>query len=75
MKLVLVADPMCSWCYGFGKEMTTLQQRHPEMQLEIVLGGLRASATDVLDEAGKRFRLSHWAKVEQTTVCPSIAKA
>ncbi len=70
MKLVLVADPMCSWCYGFGKEMTALQQRHPELSLEIVLGGLRAGATDVLDEDGKRFRLTHWAKVEQASGLP-----
>ena len=26
MKLVYVADPMCSWCYGFGKEMTELDR-------------------------------------------------
>ncbi|EPE97388.1 DsbA family protein [Rhizobium grahamii] len=70
MKLVLVADPMCSWCYGFGKEMTALQERHPEMSLEIVVGGLRAGATDVLDDAGKRFRLEHWARVEQASGLP-----
>lgn len=70
MKLVLVADPMCSWCYGFGKEMTSLQERHPEISLEIVVGGLRAGATDVLDEAGKQFRLEHWARVEQASGLP-----
>ena len=70
MKLVLVADPMCSWCYGFGKEMTALRERRPELPLEIVLGGLRTGATDVLDDAGKRFRLEHWAKVEQASGLP-----
>ncbi|CDM58939.1 MULTISPECIES: DsbA family protein [Rhizobium] len=70
MKLVMVADPMCSWCYGFGKEMTALQQRHPEISLAIIVGGLRAGATDVLDEAGKRFRLEHWARVEQASGLP-----
>jgi putative protein-disulfide isomerase len=70
MRLVLVADPMCSWCYGFGKEMTALQERHPEMTLEIVVGGLRAGGTEVLDDAGKRFRLEHWAKVEELSGLP-----
>lgn len=70
MKLVLVADPMCSWCYGFAKEMTSLQARHPEMSLDIVVGGLRAGATDILDEAGKRLRLEHWARVEQASGLP-----
>jgi len=70
MKLTLVADPMCSWCYGFGKEMTSLLERRPEIELELVMGGLTAHATDILDEAGKRFRLSHWEKVEQQTGLP-----
>jgi putative protein-disulfide isomerase len=70
MKLIFVGDPMCSWCYGFGKEMTALAKLHPEMQLEIVLGGLRAGATDVLDDAGKKFRLSHWARVEEASGLP-----
>jgi putative protein-disulfide isomerase len=24
MKFILVADPMCSWCYGFSQEMKTI---------------------------------------------------
>lgn len=70
MKFVLVADPMCSWCYGFGKEMTALVDRYPDISLEIVVGGLRAGATDVLDESGKRFRLEHWARVEEASGLP-----
>ncbi len=70
MKLVLVADPMCSWCYGFGKEMTLLRENHPELPLEIVVGGLRAGGTEVLDDAGKRFRLDHWARVEELSGLP-----
>ena len=70
MKLIYVADPMCSWCYGFGKEMTALHERHPELSLQIIVGGLRAGATDVLDEDGKQFRLHHWARVEQLSGLP-----
>ncbi|MDQ0323913.1 putative protein-disulfide isomerase [Pararhizobium capsulatum DSM 1112] len=70
MELVLAADPMCSWCYGFGKEMELLLQRRPDASLRIVLGGLRAGATDVLDDAGKQFRLHHWAMVEEVSGVP-----
>jgi putative protein-disulfide isomerase len=70
MELVLVADPMCSWCYGFGKQMALLLERHPGFSLKIVLGGLRAGGTDILDDAGKRFRLHHWAKVEEASGVP-----
>jgi putative protein-disulfide isomerase len=70
MKLLYVGDPMCSWCYGFGKEMTALMAMHPALELDIIVGGLRAGATDVLDQAGKEFRLMHWARVEAASGLP-----
>jgi putative protein-disulfide isomerase len=70
MELVLAADPMCSWCYGFGKQIGLLLDRRPDLSLKIILGGLRAGATDVLDEAGKQFRLHHWGKVEAASGVP-----
>ncbi len=70
MKLVYVGDPMCSWCYGFGKELTALLQQHPELPLQIIVGGVRAGATDVLDDSGKQFRLGHWARVEENSGLP-----
>lgn len=70
MKLIYVGDPMCSWCYGFGKEMTELMAMHPELPLDIVVGGVRAGATDVLDDDGKQFRLAHWERVERNSGLP-----
>jgi len=65
MKLIFVGDPMCSWCYGFGKEMTAIVENMPELDVQIVVGGMTAGSTQVLDDAGKQFRLTHWARVEQ----------
>jgi putative protein-disulfide isomerase len=70
MKLIFVGDPMCSWCYGFGKELSALVALHPELELQIVVGGVRAGATDLLDDAGKQFRLAHWARVEANSGLP-----
>lgn len=70
MKLVFAGDPMCSWCYGFGKELTALTALHPELPLHILVGGVRAGATDILDDAGKQFRLGHWARVEEASGLP-----
>lgn len=75
MKLVFAGDPMCSWCYGFGKELSTLVDRHPELQLTILVGGVRAGATDLLDDTGKQFRLEHWARVEENSGLPFNRKA
>lgn len=70
MKLVYVGDPMCSWCYGFGKELTQLLGRHLALRLDIVVGGLRAGGTEILDDAAKQFRLQHWARVEAASGLP-----
>jgi putative protein-disulfide isomerase len=70
MKLIYVGDPMCSWCYGFGKELSALTARRPELPLEILVGGVRAGATDLLDDSGKQFRLGHWALVEENSGLP-----
>jgi putative protein-disulfide isomerase len=70
MRLIFAGDPMCSWCYGFGKELTELMSRHPKLPLQILVGGVRAGATDLLDESGKQFRLAHWARVEQASGLP-----
>ncbi len=70
MKLIYVGDPMCSWCYGFGKEMTALKAMHPKLGMEIVLGGLRAGGTELLTNEGKQFRLMHWARVEAVSGLP-----
>lgn len=70
MKLVFAGDPMCSWCYGFGKELSALAALHPGLPLQILVGGVRAGATDLLDDDGKQFRLGHWARVEQASGLP-----
>lgn len=70
MRLIFVGDPMCSWCYGFGKQLSEVLASEPDLPLHIVLGGLRAGGTELLDDAGKRFRLTHWARVEAASGLP-----
>ena len=70
MKLILVADPMCSWCYGFGKEVTALRQALPTLALEVVVGGLRPGETAVMPRAQRVARLEHWSRVEAASGLP-----
>ncbi|MHA6204858.1 DsbA family protein [Dyella soli] len=70
MKLVLVADPMCSWCYGFGKEVTELQQAAPGLELRVVVGGLRPGETAVMPRHQRLARLEHWSRVEAASGLP-----
>ena len=68
--LIYVADPMCSWCYGFGPELNVVLDALPEARLDIVLGGLRAYNTEAMDEGKKATILMHWAHVEQASGLP-----
>ncbi|MGJ7497294.1 DsbA family protein [Variovorax sp. RT4R15] len=70
MKLIFVADPMCSWCYGFAKEMSLLHAHHPSLPIEIRVGGVGAGETRVLSDEMKRFRLGHWSRVETVSGLP-----
>lgn len=68
--LIYIADPMCSWCYGFGPELSAVLNGLPEMKLEVVVGGLRAHNTAVMDETLKATLLAHWRHVEEATGLP-----
>ena len=61
--LIYVGDPMCSWCYGFGVPLGQLLARFPEVPVQLVLGGLRAYNTQVMDAALKDKLRNAWAEV------------
>ncbi len=75
MNLIYIADPMCSWCYGFGKELSALMTDSPDMEVRIVVGGLRAGNTKVMDEAMKTYMLSHWTRVAAASGLPFLHEA
>lgn len=68
--LIYIADPMCSWCYGFGPELLTLLQGLPETPVELVVGGLRAYNKEVMSDELKTTLLSHWKHVEEASGLP-----
>jgi putative protein-disulfide isomerase len=40
MQLVYVLDAYCGWSYGFARTMAAVADRHPELPVEAVSGGL-----------------------------------
>lgn len=68
--LIYVADPMCSWCYGFGPQMSELLARFPEEDLLLVMGGLRAYNTAVMDAELKSHLRHHWEEVARRSGLP-----
>lgn len=68
--LIYIADPMCSWCYGFGPQLSTLVTGLPEISIEIVTGGLRAYNRQVMDTQLKTSLRMNWQLVEKRTSLP-----
>jgi putative protein-disulfide isomerase len=69
-KFLYIADPMCSWCYGFSLELSKLLETLPDAEVDIVLGGLRAYNTEVMDDDTRQMILSHWQKVADVSCLP-----
>lgn len=65
--LIYIADPMCSWCYGFAPELATLRQGIPELPLQIIVGGLRAYNKKVIDDDLRTTLKTHWKHVAEAS--------
>jgi putative protein-disulfide isomerase len=68
--LVYFADPMCSWCYGFGPELDALMQQRPGLRVDVVMGGLRAYNTETLTPEFRRSTAEHWSHVARESGLP-----
>ncbi|RCS57465.1 DsbA family protein [Parvibium lacunae] len=70
---IYIADPMCSWCYGFGPQLSRFMAQFPDAQIDVMVGGLRAYATAPLSAAARVEIRSHWDRVETQTGLPFCA--
>ena len=70
MHLLYLADPLCSWCYGFGPELTKLLERHPDTRLDLVMGGLRPYNTQPTTPEFKAMLREHWRHVATASGLP-----
>jgi putative protein-disulfide isomerase len=69
-RLVYVGDPMCSWCYGFGPQLSALLAAHPDAGVEMVTGGLRAYNTNPMTDEFREMLRGHWKGVEKMSGLP-----
>lgn len=63
LSILYVGDPMCSWCYGFGVPLAQLRTQFPDVPVHLMLGGLRAYNTTVMDAVMKDKIRQHWLDV------------
>jgi putative protein-disulfide isomerase len=66
-----IADPMCSWCYGFAPVIETLAERFEgRLPVRVMMGGLRAGNTKAMGPQDKDYIRNAWTKVSAATGQP-----
>ncbi len=68
-EILLVLDPMCSWCWGFHPVVESLRTESAShgYTLSLVMGGLRTSGEMVWDADAKAYLRYNWRAIEQRT--------
>ncbi len=70
LEFVYVADPMCSWCWGFAPVVEQIEQRY-DIPLTVRLGGLRPGpAAEALNPGFAAMLAEHWDHVEAASGQP-----
>lgn len=70
-EVILVLDPMCSWCWGFAPVIEALMKSYSDRyRFSLVVGGLRTKGEMPWDERSKAYLKSHWEQVAQNTGQP-----
>ncbi len=70
-RLIYIADPMCSWCYGFIPEMQDLMKHYQDrLRFSLIMGGLRPGGGSPWNQEMKDFLRHHWEEIMEKTKQP-----
>ncbi len=63
-EVIYVADPCCSWCWGFSPTINTLRDEYGgDVQFSLLMGGLRVGAHHIREGDRLDYVQHIWAKV------------
>ena len=66
--VILVTDPMCSWCWGMADEFEQARARlSSQVKFDLLLGGINTHGTQPIGDYGRRFLMRLWKEVAETT--------
>lgn len=66
-----VADPMCSWCWGFSPVIEAIRHEYGErLSIKLIVSGLRPGTTEPLVPEKRAEILQHWHNVQRMTGQP-----
>ncbi|MCY4213983.1 MAG: DsbA family protein [Gammaproteobacteria bacterium] len=65
-KILIVTDPMCSWCWGMTPEVDRARAVLPEA-FDLLMGGINIHGTQPIGEFGRGHLMGIWREVQATT--------
>ncbi|MEE2711032.1 MAG: DsbA family protein [Gemmatimonadota bacterium] len=66
--LYYVADPMCSWCWGFQPAIAEVTEMLPEdIPIRYVMGGLAKDSDEPMPEETRQYIQEQWRAVAEQT--------
>ena len=66
-RLLYVVDPMCSWCWGFTGVRTQVSKEFPDLEWQLVMGGLAPDSDEPMDEETRAYVQDAWRAVAART--------
>ena len=70
-RVVVVTDPMCSWCWGMAHAVDdVVTSMGAQVDFDILLGGINVHGTQPIGDYGRRYLMRLWRDVEETTGQP-----
>lgn len=64
--LLYIADPMCSWCWGFAPQWSRIRADFPALPVRILLGGLAPDTEEPMPLEMQTYVQLAWDAVERT---------
>ena len=69
--LLYIADPMCSWCWGFSPIIDTVRDHFgSQLPMQLLMGGLRPGTDEPMTFGMKAEIKGHWEHVHKATGQP-----
>jgi putative protein-disulfide isomerase len=68
VRVVIVTDPMCSWCWGMSNDIDLARQiHHPDVNYDLLLGDINTQGNKPIGDYGRRYLQRLWQEVAATT--------
>lgn len=69
--IIYIADPMCSWCWGFTPVLERIEETYRDrIVIDPVVGGLRPGTKEPLNDELRETILHHWHEVNKASGQP-----